>query len=362
MRRSNAPTLQTVADEAGVTAMMASVVLNGARSSTRVSETTRARILEAALRLGYRRNAAALGLNRRNMNTLGVISVVDGNELNLYFLEVLNGVLEAAAEHAQNTTVFSIGGWEQGERRILDFCDGRIDGMILIGPIFSAAFAASLHGHTPFVTVHSNIPLPVACSIDVDNEGGAYAMTRHLLALGHRRLAHFSAGSQPGAVQRQRGYERATREAGLAHDAALVLHGEFSIAKGRAMTAQMLQQCGSDALPTAIFCASDAIAYGCMETLAEHNIIVPDQISVAGFDDSLMARMTRPPLTTARQPFRQMGHLAVEKLLQAVEARNNGSETGEATASEIRNPVGHSEIFDVEVVVRESTAPPHKPE
>src|SRR5580658_8097322 len=103
MRRSNAPTLQDVADQAGVTSMVASVVLNGARSSTRVSEATRSRVLAAAEGLNYRRNAVAVGLSRRQMDTIGVVSVIDTspqldrNDLNLYFLELLNGVMESAA-------------------------------------------------------------------------------------------------------------------------------------------------------------------------------------------------------------------------------------------------------------------------
>jgi LacI family transcriptional regulator len=101
-----AATLADVGRAAGVSAMAASVVLNGARSSSRIAPETRARILTAAAKLRYRPNAAARALAERRMHTIGVAAVVDvGGELNHYFLEVFNGILEAATRHRQNTTV-----------------------------------------------------------------------------------------------------------------------------------------------------------------------------------------------------------------------------------------------------------------
>ena len=117
--------------------MAASVVLNAARTSSRIAPGTRARILTAAARLRYRPNAAARALADRRMNTLGVAAVVDGGELNLYFLGLFNGILAAAARHEQNTTVFTLADWERDAARLPGFCDGRIDGLILIGPVLS---------------------------------------------------------------------------------------------------------------------------------------------------------------------------------------------------------------------------------
>ena len=349
MRRSNAPTLHTVAEEAGVTAMMASVVLNGARSSTRVSEATRGRILEAAARLGYRRNAAALGLSRRTMNTIGVTAIVDGSDINYYFLEVLNGILEAAAEHGQNTTIFSITKWEKDEERILECCDGRIDGMILIGSQLSERFAQAFLGHTPFVTIHSNRSLPGAPHIDIDDEGGAYDMTRYLLALGHRRLLHITGGQHSGSVARAQGFRRATEEAGLAGENARVLEGDFNISTGRDVTHELLLRRHEIALPDAIFCSSDAIAFGCMEVLQGAGARVPQDISIAGFDDVPLARMTRPLLTTMQQPFRRMGLCAVELLLPFLAGSHDARP--DPPFSTIK------QVFKAELMARESTIP-----
>jgi LacI family transcriptional regulator len=368
MRRTNAPTLQDVARESGVTAMTVSVVLNGARSATRVSDATRTRIQEAATRLRYRPNAVARGLSRRRMDTIGVVSIIDGNEVNLYFLEVLNGILEGAARHGQNTTVFSIADWSRDESRILQFCDGRVDGIILIGPQrVTPSFADSLLHHSPFVMIHGNQENPNADDLDVDNEGGAYAIVRYLIELGHRRIAHF-AGWQDllGARQRLSGYRRAVEDSEIGYDEALVVPGVFSVESGREAMSRLLAQRTIDPLPTAVFCGSDAIASGAIEVLSDHGLRVPEDISIAGFDDMLLARMTTPPLTTIRQPLRQMGQFAVERLLyrikeskdesSAVQNRFQGREKDTEGMANLSAP--HTEIFPVELVVRGSAGPP----
>ena len=145
MRRSNAPTLQDVAQKSGVTAMTVSVVLNGANSATRVSPATRARIIAAATELHYRPSGVARGLSRRRMDIIGIVAIVSHAERNLYFLEILTSILEAAARQGQNTTVFSIKDWEADESRILQLCDGRVDGMIFVAPQrLRSEFAESL--------------------------------------------------------------------------------------------------------------------------------------------------------------------------------------------------------------------------
>jgi len=337
--------------------MVASVVLNGARSSTRVSEATRKRILEVAEQLGYRRNAAALGLSRRKMNCLGVTCVVDVSEINYYFLAVLNGILEAAATHGQNVTVFSLGNWQTEEHKIFEFCDGRIDGMILIGPHLSENFPTQ-PCHTPFVTIHGDRELPYGCNLDIDNELGARMMVRYLIALGHRRILHISGGDWPGARERVAGYCHALEEAGIAPDPRLIVPGTFSTIGGRHVTEALLQRFSGE-LPTAIFCASDAIAYGCMEVLRNHGIRIPEDISVVGFDDMMLASMTDPPLTTVRQPFQKMGHRAVEVLLAQIHNEQIGPTGSSAhTVDTVTIPVSHTELFATELVTRESAIAP----
>ncbi|MBC8103980.1 MAG: LacI family DNA-binding transcriptional regulator [Cytophagales bacterium] len=379
MRRSNAPTLQDVASQAGVTAMTVSVVLNGARSATRVSEGTRARILEAAARLHYRPNGVARGLSRRRMDAIGVVSSVrnadEDDNINLYFLEILNGILEAGARHRQNITVFSITHQGDDEPKILQFCDGRVDGMIFVAPRrLSPGFAETLQHHTPFVTMHANDLLPCTYNLDIDNEGGGYQAVQYLISQGHRRIAHFPGQlNLLGPRQRMAGYQRALSEAGIAFDPSLVLEGAYSTLSGKERAGQLLSRSGICPLPTAIFCASDDIAAGCLEVLSGHGLRVPEDISLVGFDDILTARMTSPPLTTIRQPFRRLGNRAVEMLLPQIlngivpavgtlrDAEGQAvlpATSGDGSEPLAAVPTPHTEVFDVELVVRRSVGPP----
>ena len=142
----------------GVAKMTASVVLNGSRSGTQVSDATRTRIQDTAERLGYRRNAVARGLSRRRMDVLGVVAAVGGTGLQEYFLEVFNGIVQAAAAHGQCATVFAIPNWDTTalQTSVLGLCDGRVDGLIFLGPHYlDPSLAASMLRHIPLVTVHA---------------------------------------------------------------------------------------------------------------------------------------------------------------------------------------------------------------
>ena len=290
MKRSNAPTLQDIANEAGVTAMTVSVVLNGSRSATRVSEATRLRIQELAARMRYRPNAVARGLSRRRMDTLGVVAIIDIGDVNLYFLELLNGILEECAVREQNTTVFAVKDWVD-ENRIMTFCDGRVDGIVFISPAMNPTFGAALQERTPFVTIHSHHPIPNTTNLDIDNEAAAYDMVQYLIDQGHRRIMHVSGGLKgAGAEQRINGYKRALSESGIPFVDRLLVHSQYTTFAARESLTAAIQQHGFEDFPTAIFCANDAIAIGCIEVLGEYGLSVPDDVSVAGFDDTLIAR------------------------------------------------------------------------
>lgn len=284
------------------------------------------------------------------MNTIGVVATVEGSDINLYFLEMLNGILQGASYHRQNTTVFSVSNWRAEEATVLQYCDGRVDGLIFIAPDFDADFLESFSSHTPAVTIHADSGTGSAWNIDIDNEGGAYLAVRHLIDLGHTRIAHIS--GRPGRADTERrlcGYRRALADCGIELDPGLIFESYYTIEAGRDAVDRMIAQLPPKRLPTAVFCGNDAIASGCVEQLQQLLISVPADISVVGFDDLLLAEMTRPPLTTVRQPFRQMGHRAVDMLIDRVRAPQEEEAAGA--------PAG-SEIFETQLVMRRSTAPP----
>jgi LacI family transcriptional regulator len=344
-RPHRAATLADVGRAAGVSAMAASAALNGARTSSRIAPATRDRIVEAAAKLRYRANATARALARRRMNTIGIAVVIESGELNQYFLEVFNGILEGAAEKGQTATIFTLLNWEGDASRLASFCDGRIDGLILIAPLLSGEAVKSLPDHAPFVAIHANRPLPGVLNLESDEGRGACDLVRYLISQGHRRILHLSGpAGMVGAERRLRGYRRALASARIPFDPSLVAEAGFRIDEGRNATRLWLAQAGARPLPDAIFCASDGCAVGCLEALAEAGIRVPDDVSVAGFDDTLAARTTVPQLMTVRQPLRAMGRRAVAELLARL---NEGRAERDAPAPP---PI----VFPVELAVRAS--------
>lgn len=327
--------------------MAASAALNRVRTSSRISAGTRERILQAAAKLSYRPNIAARALATRRMQTIGVAAVMNGGELNDYFLEVFKGVLTAAAGHGQNTTVFMLQNWESDASRLPGLCDGRIDGLILMAPTMTLP-AATLPAHTPFVSIHANSTLAGVPNLESDEEHGAGEMVRFLISQGHRRIMYL-AGPQDltGAIRRLRGYKKALIGAKIAVDPELIVPATFSADSSREALRQWLRSHAGHLLPHAIFCANDSAAIGCMEMLAELRLRVPEDVSVAGFDDTLVARIAVPQLTSVRQPLHAMGVRAVELLLERIEK-------GSAKSAALTKTV----VFPVEIVSRASVSAP----
>lgn len=341
---SRPPTLADVGREAGVSAMAVSAVLNGSKSSVRISEETQARIRRAATTLRYRPNIAARALVNRRMNTIGTFIVVEGFELNHYFLEIFNGIIAGASQHKQNVTVFTLTTWSDAKAQLERAFDGRIDGMILIAPLVGEEFAKGLTSDMPCVSLHANVNIEGTVNLESDEEKGAYDMVTFMIGKGHRRIMHL-AGPRGllGADRRISGYQRALQHAGIELDESLLKSMALSDVQARSVMAEWLQNNPREALPDAIFCANDQMALGCCQALGAVGLRVPEDVSVAGFDDTLVARVTVPALTTVRQPLREMGVEAVSILLDRIEGR-------EAPSGGERKNI----VFPTELVARSS--------
>lgn len=350
-RHSAAATLADVGREAGVSQMAVSVVLNGAKTSARISAETKARVLAAAERLRYRPNMAARALAHRRMNTIGVVTHLVGDEPNLYFLEVFSGIMRGATAAGQSATAFSLEGWYEAAQRIPSFCDGRVDGLIVLAPMLRDDASSWLPFHTPVVSVHANRRLSGVINLESDEEGGAFAIVQHMLQLGHRRILHVGGPAAAlGAERRLAGYLRAHAAAGLQPPADHVVHSQFDAEAGRNALQAWLSQHAGAPLPHAVFGANDAIALGCVDVLQQRGLRVPGDVSVVGFDDTLIARAAR--LATVRQPLRELGRRAVQTLLGCIEARRqDGAYEGPDNI-----------VLPVEVVAGASLAPPRTTE
>lgn len=350
-KKQQVVTLADVGRAAGVSAVAVSTVLNGARSSTRVSPATRQRILDQAGIMRYRPNAAARALVVQRMHTVGIAAVVDGSEPNHYFIEVFNGVLTAVASLGYYATVFAVHNWATESELLHGFSAGRVDGLLLIAPLLDAAAARDLPEHLPTVAMHANHKLPGIVNLECEDEQGAFDMVRYLISQGHRRILHLCGRrGLLGPERRIQGYKRALAEAGITFEESNIVETDFSVQCARLAMQSWLQRSVGRPLPQAIFCVNDRAALGCLEILAECGIQVPEEVSVAGFDDTIIARTTVPQLTTVRQPLRAMAERAVEILIRKIQDRKDPDIR--ATANTI--------VFPTEVIVRASVGPAPK--
>ncbi len=325
--------------------MAVSSVLNGSKSSVRISEDTKRRIKEAAAKLKYRPNVAARALVNRRMNAIGAVIVMEGEELNHYFLEVFNGIVKGANLHNQNVTVFTLKTWKDAIQQLERAFDGRIDGMILIAPVVTEEFAKGLDPHMPCVSLHANALIDGVLNLESDEEEGAYQMVKALVDKGHRRIMHFSGPrGLIGAERRIKGYLRALEEGGIDFEEDLLKSMEFRDVEAKRVATEWLANHSKEQLPDAIFCANDHMAFGCIEALSNVGIRVPEDVSVCGFDDTLVARVAMPTLTTVRQPLNEMGAEAVSILMKRI-----------ADESSEKEKPKHI-VFPTELIERNSTS------
>jgi LacI family transcriptional regulator, galactose operon repressor len=173
------------------------------------------------------------------------------------------------------------------------------------------------------VSVHAERSASGVVNIESDDEAGAYEMVRQLLAIGHRRILHV--GGPPGfsgANRRVEGYLRAHAEIGVKPAPGHVVRAPLSVDGGREAMQEWLRRHHGGPLPEAVFGCNDAIAFGCIEALRARGLRVPDDVSVVGYDHTLMARSVH--LATVRQPLLEMGRRSVEVLMERIEALRRG--------------------------------------
>jgi LacI family transcriptional regulator len=369
MEDRKAVSLADIAREVGVSAMTVSAVLNGNETNVHVTEGTRARVMEAVQKLRYNPNLAASGLSSKRTNTIGLIAeFAYPGDMNLVFHQLMNGILEGCILYGQRITVYPVSNWEREQSDLLEFCDGSVDGFILIGPDLSESVVSKLFQATPIIAIHNGGELGDATNIDIDNELGAYEATKYLIGLGHSRIAHIAGPpDRSGSDDRFNGYRRALSDSGIKFDQRLVAQGLFTLQSGTTAAGELLGRFERDMYPTAVFCASDSMALGAMTAFTDQGLTVPDDISVAGFDDAQINQRASVKLTTVRQPLSPMGVYAVAMLLQAID-EGTGIITERRTDVEYPNreinermfvavnQFGNTALFPPELVIRDSTS------
>lgn len=335
------PTIDDVARLAGVSTATVSRALH---SPEVVSEMARTAVLEAVRQTGYTQNAAAQILRQRRARAVLVLVPNIGNT---FFSEILAGIERVAS--AAGLTIL-IGDTANDVDREEDFLrylrNGRADGVLLLNGRLSPSVLASLRqggGPPPaMVTISEALDDQVVPHVGIDNVSAAEMAVRHLLGLGHRRIAHLC-GPAGNILTRQRlsGYRKAMAAAGIGESGHVVLEGDFTAEAGARAALQLLAM---PEPPSAIFCSNDEMAMGLIAALHASKVEVPRDLSVVGFDDIIFAKTYIPPLTTIHQPRLGMGECAMSILLSMLDATSP--------------PEAAQTLLDAELIVRASTAAP----
>jgi len=308
-------TIKDVALRAGVSVTTVSHVVNDTRH---VSAKGRERVEQAIRELGYVPNAMARSLKSNTTSTLGMLIP---NSSNPYFAEIVR-IVEDRCFGAGYTLVLCNTDDEPRRQSVYlqVLAERRIDGLIVVstGAGDDDSLVTQLHGlRIPTVLVDREIADPACDLVETAHMQGGLLAVRHLLSLGHKRIACIGGpvGVMP-SEQRIEGWRMALAEAGAAPNAdALLWRGGFTSQGGYEAMHAILR---TEHAPSAVFVCNDLMAIGALRAAHESGVHVPDDLSIVGFDDIELSAYTSPPLTTVAQPKERIGALAVDMLLERV--------------------------------------------
>jgi DNA-binding LacI/PurR family transcriptional regulator len=312
-------TSRDVAKRAGVSRTTVSFVLNEVEG-VNISEETRQRVLAAAQELGYVPDATAQALASRRTRIIGLVFSRGYHHLasDDSLLQIVDGLLDVVRQHGIRLLLDSVEDKAEEEEAYLNLARAkRIDGIILSVPrsddrelraLAEEGFPVVLIGHLPDVKI---------CSVDVDNRLAARMAVEHLVSLGHTRIGCIT-NAHPSfiaASDRLLGYREILTDAGIPFDETLVRYGNYSPESGFEAMTSLLQE---PALPSAVFVASDIVAFGAMAAIYEYKLKIPDDIAVVGLDDVPLSRFFYPALTTVHLPAAEIGRKAGELLFDLI--------------------------------------------
>ncbi|PSM45337.1 LacI family transcriptional regulator [Streptomyces dioscori] len=331
--KSRRTTLADVAQAAGVSIATVSKVVNGRGD---VAPQTRTRVQQ----LLHQHHYLAPVFRHTGAVQSPTIEVQFQGGLKSYVAETLEGIVDAAAEQGASVVISKASHAPHWAR---DLVSAGRRAVIAVTSVYTTAHLNELaRSGLPLVVLDPlHLPDSRVNSVGATNFAGGLAATRHLLSLGHRRVAYLGGPAMAVCNQaRMHGYRAAMEAAGARVPAAYVLPGEFTYEAGLLGATALL---GLPEPPTAIFAGNDEIAVGVIETARTRGLRIPEDLSVVGFDDTSLAQIASPPLTTVRQPLREMGGAALRTALRLA-----GGEKVES----------HHIELATELVVRTSTAPP----
>ncbi len=313
-RSSSAVTISDVAARAGVSAMTVSNVLIGRK---KVLESTREAVHKAVEELGYTPNAAARALASASQLRIGLIY---RNPQSAFLSAVLVGALNASAQLGAQLLIRSCD--DETEEATAAALNGLVRSganALLLPPPFCEIVDRSpglFATDVPMMALSPGRELANMSGVRVDDYDAAQAMTARLIDLGHVRIGLIEGPEQHYAsATRLAGYRAALAAAGIEEDGALIAKGDFTYESGLVAARKLLDLSRP---PTAIFGANDDMAAAVVSEAHRRGILIPDQLSVVGFDDTPIAVKIWPPLTTVRQPIVEISELATQRLVEAL--------------------------------------------
>ncbi|MFI2721177.1 LacI family DNA-binding transcriptional regulator [Streptomyces collinus] len=312
------PTIRDVAERAGVSKSLVSLVLRG---SDQVRPEKRDAVLRAAQELGYRPNAAARSLSEQRTRTVGVLLNDLRNPWFVDLLDGLNSLLHANGLHMLLADARL--NRRTGQDPADPLLDLRVDGLVVVGTLPDPAPLGAVAERIPVVLAGSREPAPPGVDVVAgDDERGARLVTEHLIGLGHRRIAHIAGYGAVGELRRG-SFEAAMRRHGLG-ERAVVEPSDMTEEGGYRTTVRLLS---GPERPTAVFAVNDMAAIGVLSAAEELGLRVPRDLSVVGYDNTSIARLRHVWLTTVDNTSHEIGRRAARCLLERFEGPGGAGRT-----------------------------------
>lgn len=335
-------TIKDIAAAAGVSPSTVSLVLNDRPS--RIAEETKERIKKTAKELGYAPNSAAVLLKTNRSYSLGLLIPDIRND---YYAKYAKGMEEACQKKDWTTFLCTTNNNPLKERQYIDtFHAKNVDGLAIVttpsnqSELFLGNRDLIISYGIPVVQMDMTGYRKPVNAVMSDHFKGGYMATKHLLSLGHRKIAFITSPKfMEGSVSRIKGCQKALEDAGLSWDSSLTFEGNYTYDAGARAIDNLISQDF-----TAVFAFNDLMAYGVYNSLEKYNLRIPDDVSVVGYDDNFTSSIINPPLTTVHQPIYEMGKAAAEILIHAAEHPDC-------------EPVVKE--FDLQLIVRKSTRDIH---
>lgn len=312
-------TIKDVATRANVSVATVSRVVNNLDG---YSDETKEKVLEAIKELGYQRNAIARGLVTKTTKTIGVLIPIVSAYL---YAEILNGIEEKANENGYGIFLCNTG--VNGVRAInyiKMLGERQVDAIIVVSLTINDEYYNLLNSlKIPYILVSTLSYKYKIPYIKVDDQQAAYTATQFLIEKGHTKIALISGGKEDkiSGITRVNGYRNALQDHDININENIIKYGDFTYNSGIMCMEDLLQEKEDF---TAVFATSDEMALGALSVMHRNKIEVPEKISIIGYDNTLIAQMSNPPLTTVAQPLYEMGVKAFAKILSVLETGNSG--------------------------------------